>query len=97
MARVDNNVSSGIGKKIKNLSKAKIINKLAKSKKLDFIKAKINRAPKTDFFTNKANVAFKQLKKVFIKPLIFVILIQNITFALKLTQQAISLIKFLVK
>lgn len=62
---------SVVGKKIKILSKAKNIKKSAESKKSDFIKAKTKGVSKTDFVTSKARVAFTQMKKTFIKILIF--------------------------
>lgn len=52
--------SNIIDEKIKNLSQAKNINKLAKSKKTDFTKAKTKRAFGMEFFTPKAIVAFTQ-------------------------------------
>lgn len=57
-------------KKSKIYQKPKI-EKLAKSKKSNFTKVKVNRALKTDFFTLKARVIFIQLRKAFIKALIF--------------------------
>ena len=56
--KVTSIVSGIIGGKIKNLSKTKNINKLAKSKKLNFTRAKVDEVSRTDFLTPKAKIAF---------------------------------------
>lgn len=65
----------GSDKKIENLSKAKIIQKLTKSKKSDSAKAKklnpTNRAFKTGFSIPKAQKSFNNRQKLFTKVPIF--------------------------
>lgn len=65
--KVTSIISGIIDRKIKNLSKAKNIKKLAISKKSNFIRAKVNEVSKTDFLTPKTRVAFTQLRKTFTK------------------------------
>lgn len=57
--------------KVKTLAKAKNIKELAKFKKSDFTKTKIDKAFGTDFFILKARKTFIQLKKTFTKVPIF--------------------------
>lgn len=56
-----------ICKKVKSLSKTKNIEKLSKSKKSDFTKAKSNGIFATDFLISKAKIVFISLKKFFTK------------------------------
>lgn len=72
-------ISNGVIYKVKSLSKAKNIEKLAKSKKSDFTKVKANRISATDFLISKAKIAFISLKKFFTKAPTYVISIQNVT------------------
>lgn len=67
---VNTNISgNAIGRKLKNLSKTKNIEKLAEFKKPT--KAKVDEIFKIGFFTLKSKVVFNQLRKSFTKVLIF--------------------------
>lgn len=56
VAKINGSVGTNIiGKKFKNLSKAKNIKKLAKSKKSDFLKTKANQVFRTGFLILKLN------------------------------------------
>lgn len=94
------NRAIGNNRKIENLSKAKIIHKLAKSKKPGFTKTKkpdlINRTSETDFLIYKAKIAFSTYEKPLPKHQSFIILIRKVICGLKLIYLTMSLIESLI-